>query len=191
MRRVRTGLSRLFCTLLLPALVAGLSGCTIYSEKKPATLDTTTSAEQVQRIFWQDVEQAKWMQANALIAPMAVWRVGDRVIARDQIVPWLQSLGIKGVQVSAVTLNPAVNDMNLVYTVQLQASQAVASQPAAASPSAPCASQPQTLSALAVWQQPQPTGDAAKDKKANASKAYNGYLLTVHDLAISANGACH
>lgn len=163
----------------------GATGCTVYSEKKPATLDTTTSAEQVDRLFWQDVEQAKWTQANALIAPMAVWRVGDRAIARDQIVPWLQSLGIHGVQVSEVTLQPAVNDMNLVYTVQLQADKAVAASAGASCAGQPPNGQPQTLSALAVWQQPQPTGEAAKDK------AYHGYLLTVHDLAIPANAACH
>jgi len=80
----------------------------------------------VDRIFWQDVEQGKSAQANALLAPNAVWRVNGQVVARAQIVPWLQSLGIHGVQVSDVAVTPAVNDMNLVYTVQIQAEKAVA-----------------------------------------------------------------
>jgi hypothetical protein len=40
-----------------------------------------------------------------------------------------------------------------------------------------------------VWQQPQPTGNAAKDKQAK-NKAYSGYLLTVHDLTATGDGNC-
>jgi hypothetical protein len=88
------------------------------------------------------------------------------------------------VQVSDLVLTPAVNDMNLVYTVQMQAEKAVSAQVGAA-----CAGHPQTLSAIAVWQQPQPTGNAEKDKQAR-SKTYGGYLLTVHDLMTAGNGRC-
>jgi hypothetical protein len=156
-----------------------LTGCTLYPEQKSPSLMQTTSAEQVDRIFWQDVEQAKWEQANALLAPNAVWRVDGHVVARAQIVPWLQSLGIHGVQVSDIALTPAVNDMNLVYTVQIQAEKAAAAQVGAG-----CAGRPQTLSALAVWQQPQPT------EKTEKGKQYRGYLLTVHDLSTTGNDGC-
>jgi hypothetical protein len=161
-----------------------LGGCTVYPDKKQPTLAQTTSAEQVNRIFWQDVEQAKWIEANALLAPNAVWRVNGEVVPRAQIVPWLQSVGVHGAQVSNVALTPAVNDMNLVYTVQLQSDKAVSAET-----SANCAGRPQTLRALAVWQQPQLTGDPSKDKQAR-NKAYAGYLLTVHDLTVAANGGC-
>jgi hypothetical protein len=161
-----------------------LAGCTVYPNQKSPSLKQTTSAEQVDRIFWQQVQQAKWTQANALLAPNAVWRVNGQVLPRAQVVPWLQSLGIHGVQVSDVALTPAVNDMNMMYTVQMQADKAVSAQVGAA-----CAGRPQTLSALAVWQQPQPTGNAEKDKQAK-SKGYGAYLLTVHDLTTADNGAC-
>jgi hypothetical protein len=161
------------------ATFASLTGCTVYPEQKQPTMMQTTSAEQVGRIFWQDVEQAKWTQANALLAPNAVWRVNGQVVVRPQIVPWLQSLGIHGVQVSDVAVTPAVNDMNLVYTVQIQAEKAVAAQAGAG-----CAGHPQTMSALAVWQQPQPA------EKPEKSKQYRGYLLTVHDLTTTGDDGC-
>jgi hypothetical protein len=164
--------------------VLALTGCTVYSAQKSPGVTQTTSAEQVDRIFWQNVEQAKWVQVNALLAPNAVWRVNGQVVPRAQIMPWLQSLGVHGVQVSDLVLTPAVNDMNLVYTVQMQAEKAVSAQVGA-----PCAGHPQTLSALAVWQQPQPTGNAEKDKQAR-NKTYGGYLLTVHDLMTAGNGRC-
>jgi hypothetical protein len=170
---------RVACVVVSAALFATLSGCTVYPAQKQPTLMQTTSAEQVNRIFWQDVEQAQWAQANALLAPNAVWRVNGQLVARAQIVPWLQSLGIHGVQVSDVALTPAVNDMNLVYTVQIQAEKTVAAQAGAG-----CAGHPQTMSALAVWQQPQPT------EKAEKSKQYRGYLLTVHDLTTTGNDGC-
>lgn len=165
------------CALTLAALATlGTTGCTVYPERKTPALAMTTSAEQVDRIFWQDVAQAKWTEVNALLAPNAIWRVNGQVIPRARIVPWLQSLGIHGAQVSDFTLTPAVNDMNLVYTAQIQAEKIVSVQVDRS-----CAGKPQTLTALAVWQQPQPTGDDAKDKQAR-NKAYAGYLLTVHDL---------
>lgn len=180
------GSSRLNILLVLLGCCAGLgfTGCTVYSQQKTPTLAMTTSAEQVDRIFWADVAAAKWTEVNTLLAPNTVWRVSGRVIPRAEIVPWLQGLKIHAVQVSDVTLTPAVNDMSIVATVQVQAEHAVAAQPNCATQTAPqtepptkLASQPQTLSALAVWQQPQPTGTPAKDK------SYHGYLLTVHDLS--------
>jgi hypothetical protein len=182
-RRGARGSSRLIVLLALLGCcsAAGFSGCTVYSQQKTPTLAMTTSAEQVDRIFWADVAAAKWSEVNTLLAPNTVWRVGDRVIPRAEIVPWLQGLKIHAVQVSDVALTPAVNDMNMLATVQVQAEHAVVAQGTGAS----CAGQPQTLSALAVWQQPQPTGTPTKDK------SYHGYLLTVHDLSVSGDASCH
>jgi len=46
----------LLTSLLAASLAAvGMSGCTIYGEKKPPTLQNTTSAEQYERIFWSSV----------------------------------------------------------------------------------------------------------------------------------------
>ena len=160
--------------------MVSLAGCTLYPEHKSSGLTQTTSAEQVDRIFWQDVQQGKWIEANALLAPNAVWRVNGEVVQRAQIISWLQSLGVHGVEVSNVALTPAVNDMNLVYTVQIQADKAVVAQA-----NASCAGRPQTLTALAVWQQPQPTGKPEKDKQ------YRRYLLTVHDLTAIGDVGCH
>ncbi len=176
--------SAAYALVLAAFAMLGTTGCTVYPDKKTPTLAMTTSAEQVDRIFWQDVEQAKWTEVNALLAPNAIWRVNGEVVARAQIVPWLQSLGVHGVQITNLTLTPAVNDMNLIYMVQLQAEKAVAAQV-----SASCSGKPQTLSALAVWQQPQPTGNPEKDKQTK-DKSYGGYLLTVHDLTATGDAGC-
>lgn len=163
--------------LLGLVLLGGVAGCTVYSDPAEPSLAMTTSAEQTDRLFWKNVAGGNWTQVNALLAPNAVWRVQGRVIPRAQIVPWLQGVKIRGVQVTDVALTPAVNDMNLVATVQVQAQGALL-------PGSGCGGRPQTLSALAVWQQPQPTGTAPKDK------SYRGYLLTVHDLTGPADGVC-
>ncbi len=152
-----------------------LTGCTLYPQKNHPTLQTTTSAEQAQRIFWKDVEQGKWMDAEALLAPNAVWRNGSSVIARGSVVPWLRSLGIKQAVVSDVAIKANVNDMTLVYSLQVAAAQPVL--PLSAGTPQPSATQPQNLHVVAVWQQPQPTAQAGKEKE------YRGYLLTVEDLA--------
>lgn len=179
---------------LTAALAALLTvGCTVYPEQKNPGPMQTTSAEQMDRLFWQYVEQGKWNQANALLAPNTVWRVNGQVVERAQIIPWLTSLGIHGVQVSGVALTPAVNDMNLVYTVQIQADKAVRARAGAG-----CAGRPQTLSALAVWQQPQPVADVEerarssekKERERNEVPRASGYLLTVHDLTAAGDDGC-
>jgi hypothetical protein len=180
-----------FAALLGWVLGAVLVGCTVYPEQKTPSLAMTTSAEHVDRIFWQNVAAGKWTEVNSLLAPNAVWRVEGRIVPRAQIVPWLQGLNIRAVQVTEVTLTPAVNDMNVVSTVQVEADHAIAVVTQGNAPaSGICAGRPQTLHALAVWQQPQPKEDAAKDK------GYRGYLLTVHDLTrgreagVASDAAC-
>lgn len=175
------------------AVVVGIvltaTGCTFYPEQQHPGPVQTTSAEQMDRLFWQYVEQAKWNQANALLAPNTVWRVNGQVVDRAQIIPWLGSLGIHGTQVSSVTLTPALNDMNLVYTLQIQADKAVRAEAGAS-----CSGRPQTLRALAVWQQPQPAPDVEEHARSGSKrekKSPGGYLLTVHDLTAAHDDGCH
>ncbi len=153
-----------------------LSGCTVYSAQSKPSLAMTTSAEQVQRIFWNDVAAGRWAEVTSLLAPNAVWRVNGQVIPTAQIVPWLRGVEVHAANVSNVTLTPAVNDMTVVSTLQIQAQRSLRTETADPAHQS-CVGKTQTLASLAVWQQPQPTGTASKDK------SYRGYLLTVQDLS--------
>ncbi len=146
-----------------------LAGCTIYPEHKNPTLATTTSAEQTQRIFWKDVEAGKWTEVNALLAPNVVWRTGSRVLDRHEIVPWLKGLGVQTALLTGVTVKSNVNDMTLVYALQVKGRERVVSRDRNAASVADCL---QNLHAVAVWQQP-PSGNSGEG---------GGYLLTVEDL---------
>ncbi len=178
-RTPRTSPAALLALILFP-----LAGCTLFPEKKQPTLATTTSAEATQRIFWNDVAAGKWNEANTLIAPDAVWRVGDRVLDHTEALAWLKSLGIHGAAVGSTQIKSAVNDMMLVYTLQLESQPAflpcAARQAAGANPQTSTPAGTQTLSALAIWQQPQPVDDPKGKQKEKQSR---GYLLTVLDLA--------
>jgi hypothetical protein len=173
--------NRLLRCALLGAAALSLTGCTLYPPKNPPTLQTTTSAEQTQRIFWKDVESGDWNGVEALLAPNVVWRNGSSVLDRASIVPWLRSLHITQVMVNGVAIKSNVNDMTLVYSLQIAAAQPAV--PAAAGAGGPKGNsaqgggaQPQNLQAVAVWQQPPPTANAPKGKQSG------GYLLTVQDL---------
>jgi hypothetical protein len=161
--RISTAAAMAAVTLLL--LVPSV-GCTIGGEAKP-TLAHTTSAEQTQRIFWQDVKDKKWLQIQGLLVANVTWRNGKETLTRDQIVPYLQQLQLKEVLLTNVVVNADGNDMTVLYDVQLTSS---------TSP------QPMDLHALAVWQQvPAPPDTASKQVKKQADKA-SPYLLTVEDL---------
>ena len=124
-------------SLLAAALATvGLSGCTIYGEKKPA-LKSTTSSEQFERLFWSAVKAKNWQQLPGMLAANVMYHVGGKVLTKDQVVPYLQGLNIADFTITNMVVKPNGVDMNLSYTLQLS------------SASGPL----QTLTAVSVWQQ--------------------------------------
>ena len=148
-------------------MLMATSGCTIGGESKP-TLTNTTSAEQVQRLFWQQVKEKKWQTVQGLLVANVSWRNGRDVLTRDQVVPYLQQMQVKDFLITGLTVKANQNDMTVLYDLQLTT---------ATSP------QPVNLHAVAVWQQvPIPPDSAPKKDKKVYDKA-SPYLLTVEDLA--------
>ena len=124
-------------SLLAAALATvGLSGCTIYGEKKPA-LKSTTSSEQFERLFWSAVKAKNWQQLPGMLAANVMYHVGGKVLSKDQVVPYLQGLNIADFTITNMVVKPNGVDMTLSYTLQLS------------SASGPL----QTLTAVSVWQQ--------------------------------------
>ncbi len=128
----------LITSLLSASLVtAGLTGCTVYGEKKPPTLQSTTSAEQYERIFWSTVKDKKWQQVPGMLGANVMYGVGGKVLSRDQVVPYFQSANIADFTITEMVVKPNGPDMTLSYTLQV-------SSPGGAV---------QTLAAISVWQQ--------------------------------------
>jgi len=125
-------------SLLAAALVTvGLSGCTIFGEKKPPTLQSTTSAEQYERLYWSAVKAKNWQQLPGMLAANVMYNAGGKLLSKDQVVPYLQGLNISDFTISNLVVKPNGADMTLSYTLQLS------------SASGPL----QTLTAISVWQQ--------------------------------------
>ncbi len=125
-------------SLLAAALATvGLSGCTIYGEKKPPTIKSTTSAEQYERLFWSAVKAKNWQQVPRMLAANVMYNAGGKILRKDQVVPYLQGLNIADFTISNMVVKPNGADMTLSYTVQLS------------SANGPL----QTFTAISVWQQ--------------------------------------
>src|ERR1700689_1699846 len=125
-------------SLLVAALATiGLSGCTFYGEKKQPTLQSTTSAEQYERLFWSAVKANNWQQLPGMLAANVVYHVGGKILTKDQVVPYLQGLNIADFTITNMVVKPNGVDMNLSYALQLS------------SAGGPL----QTLTAVSVWQQ--------------------------------------
>ncbi len=151
--------------LSLP-LLSPVTGCTVYGEGKP-TLSTTTSAEQTQRIFWQEVKDKKWHTVETLLVANVTWRNGSQVLTKEAIVPYLQQLQVKDFLITDLVVRANANDMTVLYSLQLTTANAA---------------QPLNLHAVSVWQQvPIPADNAPKAQKKAADKSAP-YLLTVEDL---------
>jgi len=125
-------------SLLAAALATlGLSGCTIFGEKKTPTLKSTTSAEQYERLFWSAVKAKNWQQLPGMLAANVMYSVGGKVLSKDQVVPYLQGLNIADCSITNMVVKPNGVDMTLSYTLQLS----------------PAGGPLQTLTAVSVWQQ--------------------------------------
>ena len=124
-------------SLLAAALATvGLSGCTIYGEKKPA-LKSTTSSEQFERLFWSAVKAKNWQQLPGMLAANVMYHAGGKVLSKDQVVPYLQGLNIADFTITNMVVKPNGVDMTLSYTLQLS----------------PAGGSLQTLTVISVWQQ--------------------------------------
>jgi hypothetical protein len=119
------------------AAAIGLSGCTIYGDKKPPTLKSTTSAEQYERILWSAVKAKNWQQIPGMLAANVMYSAGGKVLNKDEALSYLQGLNLADFTISGMVVKPNGVDMTLSYTLQL--SRAGGSV--------------QTFTAISVWQQ--------------------------------------
>jgi hypothetical protein len=124
-------------SLLAASLVVGLTGCTIYGDKKSPTLKSTTSAEQYERIFWSTAKAKNWQQIPGLLAANVMYNAGGKVLSKDQVIPYLQAANLTDFTITGMVVKPNGPDMTLNYTLQLS------------SGGAPV----HTYSAISVWQQ--------------------------------------
>jgi hypothetical protein len=150
---------------LLPVCIA-ISGCTLYPEAKP-TLSNTTSAEQTQRLFWQEVKEQKWLLVQGQLLPNVTWRNGKSVLERDAVVPYLKQQQVRDFLITNVVVKSNAEDMTVLYDLQITTA---------------ASAQPINFHAVSVWQQvPPPPDNASKKEKKEADKSAP-YLLIVEDL---------
>jgi hypothetical protein len=128
---------RLLAVPLAVALACSAIGCTLYGEKKPPTLASTTSAEQYERILWQMVQKQQWNKISPLLSTTLVWNVEGRSLNGGQVMSWLQSLNLKDAVITNVSVQPNGPDMTVAYTLQISNANGTI----------------QNLTALSVWQQ--------------------------------------
>ena len=119
------------------ALACSAIGCTLYGEKKPPTLASTTSAEQYERILWQTVQKQQWNKISPLLSTTLVWNADGKSLNSGQVVPWLQSLNLKDAVITNASVQPNGPDMTVAYSLQLSQSNGTV----------------RNLTALSVWQQ--------------------------------------
>jgi hypothetical protein len=128
---------RLVAIPLAIALACSTVGCTLYGEKNPPTLASTTSAEQYERILWQTVQKQQWNKISPLFSTTLVWNVDGKSLNSGQVTPWLQSLNLKDAVITNTSVQPNGPDMTVAYTLQLSIANGTV----------------QNLTALSVWQQ--------------------------------------
>src|SRR4051794_32317617 len=100
-------LRRTAVMLITVGLLGSLTGCTIYGERKPPTVASTTSAEQLERIYWNAAKKGDWQQVVALQGPSVLFtnRAGDH-LSGPQWVDYLKQNTPSEYMIGAVVVNP-------------------------------------------------------------------------------------
>jgi hypothetical protein len=125
--------------MCLLAAAMGLSGCTVYPDKKPPTLKSTTSAEQYERLLWAAVKAKNWLQVRGMLAANVMYGAGGKVLDKDETLAYLQGLNLTDFAITGMVVKPNGPDMSLNYTLQLS------------TPGTPV----RTFICISVWQQVQ------------------------------------
>jgi len=125
--------------LVAVGLLGSLIGCTVYPEKKPPTVASTTSAEQLERIYWNSVKKGDWQQVVALQGPSVLFtnRVGDH-LSGPQWVDFLKQDPPSEYMIGAVEIRPQGADMVLSYFASVTDKKSAS---------------PVDLAVVSVWQQ--------------------------------------
>src|SRR2546423_737168 len=116
------------------------SGCTIWPAK-PAAWSNATGAEQFERLWWQDVKDKRWNEAEQRLSGTYTAQLGGQLMDRAQMLQRLKQLELSELSLGEVIVQPNGNTIVVTYFLDLRGSsagQAIALQHAAA---------------MTVWQQ--------------------------------------
>lgn len=109
-------LRRTLVILVAVSFLSALTGCTVYPDKKPPTIASTTSAEQLERIYWDAVKAGDWQKAQALQGPSVLFtnRNGEH-LSGQQWLDFLKQNPPAEYMIGSVQLTPQGPDVVLSY----------------------------------------------------------------------------
>jgi Domain of unknown function (DUF4440) len=98
------------------SLLGSLMGCTVYPDKKPPTVASTTSAEQLERIYWNAAKKGDWQQLVGLQGPSVLFtnRTGSH-LSGPEWVDFLKQDPPSEYLIGAVEVRPQGADVVLSY----------------------------------------------------------------------------
>jgi hypothetical protein len=127
---------RLLATVFLLGIVCG---CTMWRQKKPNTWQTATSADQYERILWNEVKARRMEVVRRKLASSFVFTGPEGTLNRDQYVQELTRMHVTSYSITNVAAQPNGPDWVVSYTLTVTGN-------AGAFPSGP-------MHVMTVWQQ--------------------------------------
>ena len=144
------------------SLVAALAACTMWDKPKANTWSNATGAEQFERLMWQEIKAANWVEVDQRLAPTFVVTSPGGVRDRAAEMEFLRRLVVKDFALGEVEVRPNGNDMVVTYSLTLEATHD--GQPLPAGP----------WRMMTVWQQAGTTWSAIAHSYALAQPAAAG-----------------
>lgn len=133
--------SKRLLAFTLALVLLSSSGCTMWGEKKHSTWNSATSGEQVENLFWKEVQAKRWSEVEAHVAPGFVGTSPSRTVDRAGMMEHLRQVEITAFQIGEVKTQSAGAD--LIVTYEMTVNGTVGGKPFPATP----------LRMMSVWQE--------------------------------------
>ena len=99
-----------------------VSGCTLWKQQKNPSWNGATGAEQYERLLWKAIQEKKWGEVEAHLAPTFVAVLPDgRKLDRAGWIEYWKAQPVREFSLGEISVQPNGADMVLVYQLHLQA----------------------------------------------------------------------
>ena len=123
------------------ALLLALSGCTVAPGKPVHSWRQATGGEQLERLFWKDLQARNWTSLERHMAAEWVFLTPAGPLDRDATLEHMKKLEVKDYTLGEFVVRPSGTDVIVTYTIRLRGS--FDGRPLAATP----------IRMMTIWQQ--------------------------------------
>lgn len=111
---------RLVARFFLVGLLLATFACTMWGPKKNLSWKSATASEDMERLFWRDVQKKDWKSIQAHLAATMTATSPQGAMNKDQLMSHLQLMEISDYQLGEFSSQPNGPDLVVTYVISIK-----------------------------------------------------------------------